>query len=305
MSVTAEHLNVTDPAGLIHVGGPAELRWRDHRSTYLLPDGPLFDPRRHRVDHVGHDLARQFCAEHHYLAGAWPAALCCWGLWRDTGDEEILAGVAVFTVPTNVAALTRVFDPQLAEPYRQSCELGRFVLLDEVEHNGESWFLTRVLADASAAGWRGVLAASDPQPLRRGDGTLAFRGHHGGVYGGALGAPHPGAWGATYLGRGTPRTRLVDRDGQVLSARALSKLRRLERGHRYVEARLVSLGAAPRDGREVTDWLPEAINAAGLRRVRNHGVHRFAFALGDRRARRAMAASWVPQPRPVGLDPVA
>jgi hypothetical protein len=79
----------------------------------------------------------------------------------------------------------------------ESVELGRFVLLDEVPFNGETWMLGQCF--------------SDPFPRTDSSGREVFRGHLGTIY---------RAHNARYLGRGTPRTLRLLPDGSVLSERA-------------------------------------------------------------------------------------
>ena len=78
--------------------------------------------------------ARQFITLHHY-SRTYPAARFRVGLYRH-GE---FAGVAVFSHPCSNAVLTNVFEA----PVLTTVELGRFVLLDSVAGNGETWFLAR------------------------------------------------------------------------------------------------------------------------------------------------------------------
>lgn len=81
--------------------------------------------------------ARRFLAIHHYAGASYPAALRRYGLMeRETGE---LVGVLVVGAPTNAKVLTCAF-PTL-EPYRQSAEVSRLALIDDVLANGETWFL--------------------------------------------------------------------------------------------------------------------------------------------------------------------
>ena len=71
---------------------------------------------------------------HHYSL-SYPSARVRFGLFT----RGCLVGVAVFSHPCNDRVLTSVFPLSPLE----SVELGRFVLLDSVPANGESWFLAR------------------------------------------------------------------------------------------------------------------------------------------------------------------
>jgi hypothetical protein len=105
-------------------------RWRERRESYR-PAGEPINPRLYEVAELPGDRdAKEFIVAHHYLA-SYPSARARFGLF--TCGE--LVGVAVFSHPCNDRVLTSVFplDPL------ESVELGRFVLLDSVPANGESW----------------------------------------------------------------------------------------------------------------------------------------------------------------------
>lgn len=97
-------------------------------------------------------------------------------------------------------------------PYRQSLELNRLVLLDEVKAPAESWFAARCFRQAHTQGIRGILAHSDPQPRLRqtphGPEPL-FPGHVGTIY---------QALNMHYLQRTRARTLTVLPDGSVLAS---------------------------------------------------------------------------------------
>src|SRR3982750_1785411 len=69
-----------------------------------------------------------------------------------------LQGVAVFSHPCNDRVLTSVFPGSATD----SVELGRFVLLDEVPGNGETWMLGHCFRLLRREGLAGVLAFADP-----------------------------------------------------------------------------------------------------------------------------------------------
>jgi hypothetical protein len=112
----------------------------------------------------GDAQAKAFVVRHHYSA-SYPAARRRYGLFGPAGLE----GVAVFSVPCNDRVLTGVF----AAPARQMVELGRFVLLDEVGFNAESWMLARCLELLRQDGFRGVVSFCDPVPRTTADGRVA------------------------------------------------------------------------------------------------------------------------------------
>lgn len=244
-----------------------------------------FDPSLYHVDAIDRSDARRYVVAHHY-SGSYVADRMRFGLFR----SATLVGVAVLGVPVHPAVLPNVF-PTL-EPYAESLELSRFVLDDACESNSETWFLARVFEEAAARGLRGVLSFSDPVPRVVG-GRVLFPGHIGIIY---------QASNAVYTGRSAPHGVVLLPSGEVLHSRALSKVRRQERGHEQVERRLVALGARPPG---LTDspasWLVEALDAVGAVRLHHGGCHRYAFTLGTRRDRRATPVALPQHPYPKQL----
>lgn len=255
-------------------------RWR-HRRTRFRPAGETIDVRAYEVAPLeGDRLAKAFVLAHHY-SGTYPAARYRFGLYR----RAELVGVAVFSHPCNDAVLTGVFQGQA----RESVELGRFVLLDSVPGNGETWFLGHVFRSLRSEGLRGVVSFSDPMPRRDELGRVTTPGHVGVIY-----QAHNGV----YLGRGTQRTLHLLPSGTVFSARAAQKVRRRERGWRYAVEQLVAAGAPPPPAGDLEPWLKAAL--AGLRRVRHPGNHKYAWAL-DRSARHLLPPTR-PYPRRCEFD---
>lgn len=249
------------------------LRWAGRRGSWRQPDGG-FDPDRYRVAALEEAPAKAFVVTHHY-SGTYPAARFRYGMWDRRRDA--LVGVSVLGVPAQARVLSNVF-PTL-EVYRESVELARFVLLDEVPANAESWFLARAFALAADAGVRGVVSFSDPVPRPTPAGDLVA-GHVGIIY---------QASNATYLGRASPATVTLLPDGAVLSNRAVSKLRSGERGRDYVVRSLVARGARPLGpGDDPMVWLAGALDDVGAVKFRHPGNHRYAFTLGSRTQRRAV-----------------
>ncbi|MFG1857437.1 hypothetical protein ACGFJT_36770 [Actinomadura geliboluensis] len=260
--------------------GPGRVHsWR-HRS-----DGG-FASASFAAARVDEATARSFVLDRHY-SGTYPAGRLQYGMYRVSGPAPELVGVAVLSVPMNVKTLTGPF-PRMT-PYAESVELGRFVLADQVPGNGESWFIGRIAELAAADGVRGIVAFSDPFGRTRLDGSVVFPGHVGTIYQAAN---------FGYFGRGTPRTLALLPDGSVLSARALSKVRRDEQGHQYVERQLVAHGADPRpDGMPGALWLPGALRQARVRPMRHGGNHRYCLAIGPRRRRIRPALPPSPYPK--------
>jgi hypothetical protein len=238
-------------------------RWSEGR-TRFRPSGECIRTSEYDVAAIAEDTpAKAFIAAHHY-SHSYPAARERIGLYR----RGALVGVAVFSHPANDKVLTSVFHGRAID----SIELGRFVLLDEVPGNGETWFLARCFEQLRARGLRGVVSFSDPISRMSADGRAIFPGHIGTIY---------QAHNAAYLGRGTARALRLLPDATVMSARALQKIRAGEKGWRPAAALLERHGAeaCPDDNRRewLRLWLPR------LTRPLSHpGNHKYAWSF-DRR----------------------
>jgi hypothetical protein len=251
-------------------------RWNTGRDSYRPAGEPIRTTDYEVSEIAGDTAAKAFVLAHHY-SGSLPATRWRFGLYR-AGD---LVGVAVFSVPTNPKALRPL--PGDAD---SSTELGRFVLLDDVPGNGETWFLGRCFEALRHKGLTGVVSFSDPVERTSASGARVFPGHVGTIY---------QAHNAVYLGRATARTLHLLPNGTVLSPRSLQKIRAQERGWRYAIEQLVTAGApAPVLSDDLRPWLGRAL-AAVTRTIRHGGNHKYVWAL-DRRARRGLPAS-LPYPK--------
>lgn len=260
-------------------------RWREHRGSYR-PAGEPIRTADYEVAELASDReARSFVERHHY-SRSFPAARARYGLFR-RGE---LVGVAVLSHPASEAALEAALPLPCDRLAR--AELGRFVLLDDVPANGESWFAARAFDLARAAGFEAIVAHSDPEPRQGADGAVVFVGHIGTVY---------QATNAVYRGRTPARTWRLLPDGTVLSARALSKLRSRERGWRYVVELLEQHGAPPPEG-DWREWVARAVGAVS-RTYRHRGNHRYVWAL-DRALRRHLPVA-LPYPKLEGCHGLA
>jgi hypothetical protein len=276
------------------------MRWRKGRSTYRPAHEPI-DAGKFYVERVDERAAREFVITHHY-SKSFPAAIACYGLFERLAPHHAqLSGVAVFSVS---------MQPRAADAYgargEPFCELGRFVLLDEVAGNGETWFMARALrqlgVDKQTASrspkYTVCLAYSDPVPRTNIRGDVTHAGHVGHIYGAAN---------AAYLGRSSPRSLWLTPDGTTLSPRAISKLRNDESGARYAYDMLISAGAPKIDPMESgSDYVDRALREGPFRRFRHRGNHAFIIPCGthsDRKRVREMVDKNLP--RPVTLDPVS
>lgn len=258
---------------------PLDKRWIHRREAWRAP-GETIRPDDFGVDVIRQEsVSRRFVVEHHY-SGSFPAARLSVGLFRKTGPaRKELVGVAVFSVPMQGAAITRYSG---LEP-GSGVELGRFVLMPEVAFNGETWFLRRALSAlrAEKPDVRVVLSYSDPMERRTAEGLLTKPAHVGQIY---------QAHNAVFAGRASPHWHWFTRDGQVVSPRALSKIRNQERGHAYAERLLIAAGAGARGFLESpADWLDRVLEPPAFRRLRHPGNFAYVFGL-DREAKAAVAA---------------
>jgi hypothetical protein len=250
------------------LGFPFVQRWRARRESYR-PAGEVIATRRFDVDRFADDrIPKAFVLEHHY-SGSYPAARFRFGLYR----SGALVGVAVFSVPVSDKVITAPFKI----PAIEGAELGRFVLLDDVGANGETWFLARCF-EALRGELRGVVSHSDPVPRATSAGVQVLPGHVGTIY---------QAFNGRYLGRATARTLRLLPDGRAFSPRAEQKIRSRSRGWRYAAAVLERAGAAPLGERDdarawLALWLPRL-----TRPLRHPGNHRYVWAL-DRWLRREL-----------------
>lgn len=248
-------------------------RWMNGRDSYR-PQGEVIKTSEYDVQPMlDNSAAKAFVEQHHY-SGSYPAARFRYGLYR----QGVLSGVAVFSHPCSDRVLTKVFpvsDPKMA------IELGRFVLLDHVPANGESWFAARCFELLRSSGIAGVVSFSDPMPRTTLDGRVVLPGHVGTVY---------QALNSVYLGRGDARTLKILPDGRSFNHRAEQKIRRQEQGWRYAAQQLESHGAeALTEGMDPKAWL-ELWLPRLTRPVRHKGNHKFCWAI-DKALRKHLPAS--------------
>lgn len=252
-------------------------RWLFGRDSYR-PPSEVIRTAEYDVASIGGDTEpKAFVLTHHY-SRSYPAARFRFGLYRGGA----LVGVAVFSHPSNDKVLTNTFPCAATE----AVELGRFVLLDSVPGNGESWFLARCFESLRAQRLFGVLSFSDPMPRTAADGTRIFPGHIGYCY---------QATNATYLGKGTPRTLQLLPDGSVFSARTAQKIRARERGWQHAAEQLRVFGASElREDEDASGWL-RTWTTRLTRPLRHRGNHKYAWTLA--RANRSVLPTSLPYPK--------
>lgn len=247
-------------------------RWTEQQQSWREDTGRRFTGRGYEVVPIDSDeVASEFVERHHY-SGSYVSAMHRFGLYRG-GD---LVGVAVYSGPMEKVLTCAL--PGL-KPYDESVELGRFVLLDEVPGNAESWFLARCHDILVERGVRGVVSFSDPVARRLSSGLLVMPGHVGTIY---------QATNGIYTGETEARTWWIIPGGRVFNGQALQKIRQQKQGHQYAERQLVELGARPMElGEDPKAWLREARQACKITYFRHPGLHRYVFPLGRKAHHRA------------------
>jgi hypothetical protein len=244
-------------------------RW-DHGRDRYRPSGEVIRTADFGVEPVTESEAKAFVCTHHY-SGSYPAARFRAGLFRRRsslgGIGRDLVGVAVFSQPMNQATLRKWSGQD------SGVELGRFVLLDDVAGNGESWFLARAfrLLREAKPELAAVVSYSDPVARRTASGEVVMPGHYGCIY---------QAYNGRYVGRSKSRTLLFDPRGQIVGERGLSKLRNGERGEAHVYAHLVAMGAPRRArGEDAHAYVKRALNEGPFRKQRHPGNHCYVWPL--------------------------
>ncbi len=244
-------------------------RWRRGRDSYR-PAGEPFDASRSTVSIIDQAAAKAFVCTNHY-SRSFPASRLNVGLFRKSPfGSERLCGVATFSVPMTQAVIPAYF-PGLKPA--EGVELGRFILSDDVEANGETWMLARAFKALRSAlpDVRGIVSYCDPLPRHNAEGLMVKRGHIGTIY---------KAHNARYRGRSRARMLLLMPDGSVANERSLSKVRSGDRGADGVQRDLQRQGApARRFGESGRDWLARLVAERFLRRVAHPGNHAFSWEL--------------------------
>lgn len=242
-------------------------RWEEGKARWC-PRRRLVDTSTLEVALCPDAEARAFVEAHHY-SRSWPSSRERIGLYR----SGALVGVAVFGVPASEAVLPR----WTTLTSDQAADLSRFVLLDEVGFNAETWFLARAfkLLRKQRPAWRRIVAFSDPHPRHTLSGECVMPGHVGQIYQAYTGA---------YQGRTLPSTQYQLPDGRIYSKRAAQKLTRGEVGAAYAARQLEEAGISPMRAGESGDAYWERVKGE-LRKVRHQGQHAYLFSLTGERLR--------------------
>lgn len=245
-------------------------RWTERRES-RRPVGELFNPAAHDVGLIDHATAVAFVKRHHYAGECSPTSHPI-GLF-DRGEH---VGTAVFGPLPSTNAHNAVFGPSYTQ--QQCVTLGRFVLIESVLTNGESWFIARCFDLLRERGVVAVESCADPIERRMPDGTLVKPGHVGTIY---------QASNMQYVGKTNPASLPLLPDGTVLSNRTQGKLVRGERGEGRAIVQLAQWGATrPEPGEDVQEWL-RTWRGRICKTFRHSGNHRYIKVI-DRRHRRAI-----------------
>jgi hypothetical protein len=235
-------------------------RWRERRESYRPAQEPI-DPSKYGVELIREQDAKAYVIRHHY-SGTYPAARLRVGLFRSLPfNAPALVGVAVFSVPMVGAVISKWLGVEPAK----GVELGRFVLNDDVEGNGETWFLARAfrLLARELQEVEGVVSMSDPVQRRSAFGDVVTPGHVGTIY---------QALNGRFVGRSKPKKMVLDQEGRALSERALSKIRNDECGARYAYDQLLDSGAPRREFGETGEhYIARALRDGPFVRVAHPG----------------------------------
>lgn len=249
------------------------------------PAGEVIKPSAFDVvECVGSDADAVAFVEKHHYSGSCSARSHVFKLYM-RGE---LVGASVFGMSASMAALDKPF-PTLTN--KERVELGRFVLIDSVPGNGESWFLARCF-EAMRGRVVGVVSLADPEP-RTSDvtGQRVFPGHVGCIYQATNGA---------YVGKSNPQSIRMFPDGTVFSNVSSGKIRQRKTGWRYAASQLEAWGASPFADDATEDqriaWL-ERWRAQLTRGVRHRGNHRYLWCLDRRRRREVLRFPTFPYPK--------
>ncbi|MEJ8837643.1 Mom family adenine methylcarbamoylation protein [Ramlibacter sp. AN1133] len=241
------------------------LRWNGRRHSYR-PAGEPLKTDSYGVEPIDEEQAKAFVTRHHY-SGSYPAARFRAGLFEHRAFQGgRLVGVAVFSVPMTQAVIPKY----LGVGADAGVELGRFVLLDDVPANAETWFLARAFkAMRRHLSVDGVVSFCDPVARFDTEGREVKRTHTGVIY---------RAHNATPAGRTLARTLLLMPNGLCASDRTLSKIRNEEVGMDYAMRQLLSAGAPTRwVGETGCDWVRRLRRDGFFRSVRHPGNLAFTW----------------------------
>lgn len=264
-------------------------RWRDGDQSWVH-ERLGFNPDDFGVDRVDRRTAVDFILRHHYSRSVPALRKYRFGLFYTAGEQPVLCGVLVLSIPPRPEVLTGVF-PHLV-PYYESAEVGRMVLLDWPGHGAETWFFGEVRDWlAKNTDIRGLVMFSDPEPRVR-NGKILLAGHAGTSYQ-ASNAPCVGMSDERWI-------TLIN--GLVFNDRSRQKILSMDQGWRYVAQMLEDEGADPFDAArdDPREYLAGALRKVGAQRRKHGGCYKYGIVVGvnaRQRAKVTMTETRCPYPK--------
>lgn len=264
-------------------------RWNQQRTSSVSTTTKI-NPADYIVEQIDTKTAVNFVTTHHYSRKK-PSIQARIGMFNIHTRE--LVGVAIFGVPGNESVIPKYCG---VHP-RAGTELNRFVLLDSVPGNGETWFLARAfdLLRSINPTIKRIVSYSDPMPRQNAHGEIIKPGHYGTIY---------QAHNAIFHGRSGKRTIILAPSGEVLSERAICKLKSDDVGARYAYEDFIRHGAdRMKPGETGRDYVSRIFQTdARFRKTTHPGNFVYTFCLGDRRERTAYRQATASLPYPKARD---
>lgn len=242
-------------------------RWLNRREHHQTPENRI-NPDEFGVEILPKEfIPRQFVKQHHY-SGSYPAAHCAIGLFRKSGIRPSrMVGVAVFSEGVQ----SELGMPKWTGFSRgEGTELGRLVLLPEVAHNGESWFIARAFEKlrAEKPEKRVVLSYCDPLERTTEAGEAIKPGHFGCIY---------QATNALHVGISSCHPIYLRHDGRVLHPYAFYKAVKQAQGWRSAMQAIESAGGPRLKDESVEEWVARVKRS--MRRIFHPGNLVYVFGL--------------------------
>lgn len=261
-------------------------RW-SHKRERWVPHHTVMDTKLYGVEDLDYTTACAYLRTHHYAHNPAPA-VARYGLYKTQGGvvKPELVGVITYGEGMGKQVLGKWCG---VGPVREgvvgALECNRLVLDPKVPFNGESWFATRAQKALIEAhpDLRAILSFADPVERRNAAGELFKPGHIGGIY---------KALGWSYEGRAKPRTLTVDlATGDVISERAISKLKAGSKGWQYATRQLEqATGLARWQGESGESFLARCEASGRIGKQRHPGNHAYVWQRDKKRPTKPLNA---------------
>lgn len=279
-------------------------RW-SHKRERWVPHHTVMDTRLYGVEELDYTTACDYLRTHHYAHNPAPA-VARYGLYKTRGGvlKPALVGVITYGEGMGAKVLRKwtgcgpvrgvkedeedaedVEGDEPAEGVAGALECNRLVLAHEEPYNAESWFATRAqraLIEAHPQ-LQAILSFADPVERRNAAGEVYKPGHIGGIY---------KALGWSYEGRAKPRTLTVDLlTGDVISERAISKLKAGSKGWQYATRQLEqATGLARWQGESGESFLARCEASGRIGKQRHPGNHAYVWQRDKKRPTKPLNA---------------